>query len=124
MLAVIHQFHDGMQAFVLLDDAERSDTFDVGQSLRKRCVLAPLLFDLFFTVVTRAAEKRFLADAAMTDNKVQLQRIEICEKKALHAQAKSTGGWGRRGGSFGDCEVCCTRTMRASQRDSQKGWRG
>ena len=42
MLAVIRQFHDGMQACVRLDDGECSDKFDVGQGLRQGCVLAPL----------------------------------------------------------------------------------
>ena len=70
MLAVIHQFHDGMQACVRLDDGECWDKFDVGQDLRQGCVLAPLLFNMFFTAVLRVTEIRFLADAAITDNMV------------------------------------------------------
>ena len=77
MLAVIRQFHDGMQACVRLDDGECSDKFDVGQG----CVLAPLLFNMFFTAVLRVAEKRFLAVAAITDNILQLQRKEEGENK-------------------------------------------
>ena len=68
MLAVIRQFHDGMQSCVRLDDGECSDKFDVGQGLRQGCGLAPLLFNMFFTAVLRVAEKRFLADAAITNN--------------------------------------------------------
>ena len=34
MLAVIRQFHDGMQACVRLDAAKCSKNFDVGQGLR------------------------------------------------------------------------------------------
>ena len=74
MLAVIRQFYDGMQAFVRFDDGECSDKFDVGPGLRQGCVLAPPLFNMFLTAVLRVAEKRFLADAAITDNMVQLQR--------------------------------------------------
>ena len=48
MLDVIRQIHDGMQAFMRLDDGECSDKFDAGQGLRQGCVLAPLLFRMFF----------------------------------------------------------------------------
>ena len=53
MLAVIRQFHDGMWACVRLDDGEWSDMFDVEQGLRQGCVLAPLLFNIFFAAVLR-----------------------------------------------------------------------
>ena len=76
MLAVIRQFHDGMQACVRLDDGECSDKFDVGQGLRRGCVLAPMLFNMFFTAVLRVTEKRFLADAVIMGNMVQPQRKE------------------------------------------------
>ena len=33
-----------------------------------------LLFNMFFTVVLRVAEKRFLADATIMENMVQLER--------------------------------------------------
>ena len=98
----------------------------MGQGFRQGCVLAPLLFNMFFTAVLRVAEKCFLADAAIRDNMVQLQRKKgKSEKKGtLHAQAKSTGGGGRRERRGRDRGVCCTRTMWASYRDHQKGWRG
>ena len=70
-----------MQACVRLDGGECSDKFDVGQGLRQGCVLAPPLFNTFFTAVLRVAEKRFLADAAITDHMVQLKRKEKGEKK-------------------------------------------
>ena len=73
MLAVIREFHDGMQACVRLDDGECSDKVDVRQGLRQGCELAPLLFNMFFAAVLRVAEKHFLADAAITNNMAQLQ---------------------------------------------------
>ena len=95
MLAVIREFHDGMQACVRLDDGECSDMFDLGQGLRQGCVLAPLLLKIFFTAVLRVAEKHFLADAAITDNMVQLQRKkEKGEKKGTSRTGKVDG---RRG---------------------------
>ena len=98
MLAIIRQFHDGMQACVRLDDGECSDKFNVGQGLRQGCMLVPLLFNMFFTAVLRVAEKRFLADAAITDNMVQRQRKEEGENKGT----SRTGKVDERRGKGGD----------------------
>ena len=97
MLAVIREFHVGMQACERLDDGECSDKFDVGQRLWQGCVLAPLLFNMFFTAVLRVAEKRFLADAAITDNMVQLQRKEKGEKNGTSRTGKFDGRRGKEG---------------------------
>ena len=77
------------------------DKFDVGQSLRQGCVLAPLLFNMFFTAVLLVAEKRFRPDAAITDNMVQLQRKVKGEKEGTSCtgQVDGRGGGGRGGGA-------------------------
>ena len=89
-------------------------------------MLAPLLFNMFFTALLRVAEKRFLADAAITDNMVQLQRKkEKGEKKGTSRTGKVDGRRGKEEEEevqrlWGRCKL----TMRALYRDHQKGWRG
>ena len=62
---------------------------------------ATAVFNMFFTAVLRVAEKRFLADAAITDNIVQLQRKKKGEKKGTSRTGKvdGRGGGGRGGGA-------------------------
>lgn len=48
--AVIHQLHDGMQAWECMDDGELADWFEVTQRLRVGGVV-PLLLSVFLAVV-------------------------------------------------------------------------
>ena len=60
-------------------------------------MLAPLLFNMFFTAVLRVAKKRFLANAAITDNMVQLQRKAEGGKKGASRTGEVDGRWGKEG---------------------------
>ena len=91
-----------MHACVRMDDVECLDKFDMGQGVRQGCVLAPLMFNMVFTAVLRVADKRFLSDAVITNNMVQLQRKkEKGEKKGTPRTGKvdERGGVGWGGGA-------------------------
>ena len=74
MISVIRQFHDGMRACVRLDDRVCSGWFAVEQSLRHRCVLAALLFKIFFAAVINVAYTRFKGDRDIMDALVHLRK--------------------------------------------------
>ena len=67
IISVIRQFHDGMRACVRLDDTVCSGWFAVEQGLRQECVLASLLFNIFFAAVINVAFTRFTADKGIMD---------------------------------------------------------
>ena len=74
MISVIRQFHNGMRACVRLYDRVCSRWFAVEQGLRQRCVLAPLLFNIFFAAVINVASTRFKADKGIMDALVHLRK--------------------------------------------------
>ena len=73
MISIIRQFHDGMRACVRLDDKVCSGWFAVEQGLRQECVLARLMFIIFFTVVINVAFTRYKADKSIMDALVHLR---------------------------------------------------
>ena len=74
MISVIRQFHDGMRACVRLDDRVCSRWFTVRQGLRQGCVLASLLFNIFFAVVINVASTHFKADEKIMGTLVYLRK--------------------------------------------------
>ena len=79
MISVIRQFHDGMRACVRLDDRVCSGWFAVEQGLRLGCVLAPLLFNIFFAAAINVASTRFEADKYTMDVLVHLRKKNRAE---------------------------------------------
>ena len=74
MISVIRQCHDGMRACVRLDDRVYSRWLAVEQGLRQGCMLAPLLFNIFFEAVIHVASTRFKADKGIMDALVHLRK--------------------------------------------------
>ena len=87
MISAIRQFHNGMRACVRLDDRVCLRWFVVEQGLRQGCVLAPLLFNIFFAAVIYVASTRFKADKGIMDALVHLRK------------KRGAGGAGGAGGS-------------------------
>ena len=74
MISVIRQFYDGMRACVRLDDRVCSRWFAVEQGLRQGCVLAPLLFNIFFAAVINVVSTRFKADKGIINALAHLRK--------------------------------------------------
>ena len=112
MISVIRWLHDGMRACVRLDNRVCSRWFAVEQGLRQGCVLAPLLFNIFFAMIINVVYTRFKADKGTVDALVHLRN-----KKG--ARGRGGGGkklpesqsWLRRLG------VCFMPTMPGSSRN-------
>ena len=77
MISVIRQFLDGMRACVRLDDRVCLRWFAVEQGLRQGCVLARLLFNIFFAAVINVTSTRFKADEGIMDALVHLKKKSV-----------------------------------------------
>ena len=87
MISVTGQLHDGMRACVRLDDRVCSRWFAVEHGLHQGCVLAPLLFDIFFAAVINVASTRFKADKGIMDALVHLRK-----KRGTGGRGEATAG--------------------------------
>ena len=94
MISVIRQFHDGMRACVRLDDRVCSRWFAVEQGLRQACVLALLLFNIFFAAVINLASTRFKADEGIMDALVHLRKKRGAGGATAGESALATPLWG------------------------------
>ena len=87
MISIIRQFHNGMRACVRLDDRVCSEWFAVEQGLRQGCVLAGLLFNIFFAVVINMASARFKAEKSTVDALVHLRKKRGAGGRGVRVEA-------------------------------------
>ena len=73
-ISFIRQYHDGMGAYVRLDDRVGSGWFAVEQGLRRGWVLAPLLLNIFLSAVINVVYTHFKACKCIMDALVHLRK--------------------------------------------------
>lgn len=80
IIAVIHHFHDGMQARIRMDDGELFGWFEVTEGLRKGRVLYPPVFNIFFAAALDLVLVRLSEDDVILENMIYLE----AERRGRH----------------------------------------
>ena len=89
---LIHQFHDDMTRQVI-SDGEASETFSISNGVKQGCVLAAVLFNLFFTCVLNHAIRdleqgvylRHRFDGSLFDHRRLTAKTKTVKKTVLEA---------------------------------------
>ena len=98
MISVNRQFHDGMPAWVRLDDRVCSGWFNVDQSFHQEGVFVPLLFNIFFAAVINVVYTRWRVGKYIMDALVHLRKK--WGRGSTGKQLPENQSWRRR---FGAC---------------------
>ena len=75
---------------IRLNGGRMSEWFEVGQDLRQGCVLAPILFNIFFTAVLNTAEERLRADPQVEADLVSIRSIPLAVRDGDETPQTST----------------------------------
>ena len=94
MITVIPSFNDRMRSCVRSDDGVCLEWFEVAQGLRQGCVLAPLLFKIFFAAMLLVALQWFSEDADILADLVHLKEKpeKVGPKTALACVRRAVWG--------------------------------
>ena len=90
MVDIVRQFYDGMRTCVRLDGGRLSEWFEVGQGLRQGFVLAPILFNIHFTVVLNTAEERLREDPQVEANVASIRSTPLTVRDGDETPQTST----------------------------------